>query len=77
MTPDDMERLAHTRFAIITAARASGVILMLFGMWIWFGDLLDQGGNAIVGLPLFALGFAESLLLPPYLARKWRTPPGP
>ena len=77
MSPEDQDRLSHTRFAILSAARASGVVLMLFGMWIWFGDLLDRGGNTLVGLPLFGLGFAESLILPKYLARQWRTPPGP
>lgn len=75
MTPEDSDRLALTRFAIISAARASGVMFMLFGLWIWYGDLLDVGGNWQVGLPLFVLGMAESMLLPRYLIRQWRTPP--
>lgn len=77
MSPEDRDKLAQVRFAIISAARASGVVLMLFGMWIWWGDLLDVGGNATVGLPLFLLGMAESMLLPRYLIRQWRTPPQP
>jgi hypothetical protein len=77
MTPEQDEKLALTRFTIISAARASGVVLMLFGMWIWYGDLLDTGGNPLVGLPLFLLGMAESLLLPRYLIRRWRTQPRP
>ncbi|HEX8447495.1 MAG TPA: hypothetical protein VF649_12890 [Sphingomonas sp.] len=77
MTPEDMEKLAMTRFAIISAVRASGVVLMLFGLWIWYGDLLDTGGNWMVGMPLFVLGMAESMLLPRYLIRGWRSPPQP
>lgn len=77
MTPEDRDRLAHTRLVILTAARASGVIFMVLGLWIWYGDLLDEGGNAVVGAALFAIGFIESLLLPRYLARQWRTPPNP
>jgi len=75
MTQEDSDKLALTRFAIISAARASGVVFMLFGLWIWYGDLLDTGGNWQVGLPLFVLGMAESMLLPRYLIRQWRTPP--
>ncbi|MET0269918.1 MAG: hypothetical protein ABW173_05770 [Sphingomonas sp.] len=77
MTPEQAEALARTRFAILSAARASGVVLMLFGLWIWYGDLLDTGGNARVGSILFVAGFAESLVLPQILVRRWRTPPRP
>ena len=79
MTPDQQNALARTRFAILAAVRASGVVLMLFGLWIWYGDLLDEGGNPPVGVLLFAVGFAESMLLPALLVRRWRsgTPPRP
>ena len=77
MTHEQRVALARARFGILAAARASGVILMLFGLWIWYGDLLDEGGNVLVGALTFFLGFFESLLLPRFLARRWRTPPGP
>lgn len=77
MTPDDHEALARTRYAIITAMRASGVLLMVLGLWIWNSDILKDGGMPTLGVPLFLLGFVESLIVPQILARKWRTPPRP
>jgi hypothetical protein len=74
MTPDQRERLERTRFAILSAARASGAVLMLIGLWIWHGDIVREGGFPAVGGPLFLLGFAESLILPQILVRKWRSP---
>lgn len=71
MTPDQRDQLARTRFAILSALRASGAILMLIGLWIWLGDILRAGGWPGLGVPLFALGFVESLILPPVLARRW------
>lgn len=75
MTPEQQEALSRTRFAILSATRASGVVLMLFGLWIWYGDLLAEGGSPKVGVLLFAAGFAESLLLPQWLTRRWRSGP--
>ncbi|WP_380874131.1 hypothetical protein ACFB49_45950 [Sphingomonas sp. DBB INV C78] len=77
MTPDERDRLARTRYAILSAMRASGVLLMVLGLWIWNGNILREGGMPILGVPLFAIGFVESLLLPQVFARKWRTPPEP
>ena len=75
MTPEQQEALAKARFGILTMLRASGTILMLLGIWIWLGDILRAGGWPALGLPLFILGFAESLILTQILARRWRTPP--
>jgi len=77
MTREEQDRLERTRFALLSAARASGAILMLIGLWIWHGDIIREGGFAAIGGPLFILGFAESLILPQILARKWRSPPQP
>lgn len=77
MTPDERDQLARTRYVILSALRASGVLLMVMGLWIWNSDILREGGWPTVGVPLFALGFVESLILPQIIARKWRTPPEP
>ena len=77
MTRDEQDRLARSRVAMLSAARAAGVVMMLLGMWIWWGDPIREGGYPPVGLPLFVLGFAVSLILPQRLARHWRTPPAP
>ncbi|AGH49133.1 MULTISPECIES: hypothetical protein [Sphingomonadales] len=74
MNRDDAERLARTRYTIISAMRASGALLMVLGMWIWVGDILRAGGLPAAGVPLFAIGFLQSLIVPQILARKWRTP---
>ncbi len=77
MTPDQREHLARTRYMILSAMRASGALLMVLGLWIWYSDILRDGGMPTVGAPLFVLGFFESLILPQIFARKWRTPPEP
>lgn len=77
MTPEENERLTRSRFAMLAALRASGVLLMLLGLWIWHGDILRAGGWPVLGIPLFVAGFVESLLLPKLFAGKWRSPPGP
>lgn len=73
LPPEDRERLERVRFSIIAAARASGVVLMTFGMWIWLGDLVRPGGHMAIGLPLFAIGLLESMVLPKILAARWRS----
>lgn len=77
MTRDERERLERTRFAILSAARASGAILMLIGLWIWHGDIVELDGSPLLGGGLFLLGFFESLILPQILVRKWRSPRQP
>jgi hypothetical protein len=77
MTREEEERLERTRFTLLSAARASGALLMLLGLWIWHGDVIREGGYLLVGAPLFVAGFVESLILPQVLARKWRSPPRP
>ena len=74
MTDSEREALARTRYGILSAARASGVILMLLGIWLWNGDMLREGGMPIVGVPIFVFGALESLVLPQILARRWRSP---
>lgn len=76
MTRDEQDRLARSRFVLLSAMRAAGVVLMLVGMWIWFGNLVREGGYTLLGFPLFVFGFAESLIVPQILARLWRSPPG-
>ncbi|MEH3106020.1 MAG: hypothetical protein PGN09_01650 [Sphingomonas fennica] len=74
MTQDEADRLARSRYVAITVARAAGTVIMLLGLWIWLGDILRQGGWPLVGVPLFVVGFVESLILPRLLIRRWRSP---
>jgi len=67
------EDRAKVRFFALSAARFAGVGLVMLGMAIWLGDLLRPGGWPLIGIPLFLAGVAETLLLPKFLARRWRT----
>jgi hypothetical protein len=75
VTRDEQERLARARFTVLSAMRAGGVVMMLLGMWIWWGDVWREGGYPPLGFGLFVIGFVDSLILPQFLLRRWRTPP--
>ena len=68
------EDQARARFFMLSAARFAGVGVVMLGMAIWLGDLLRPGGWPAVGIPLFLAGVAETLFLPKFLARRWRSP---
>ncbi|MEM8695645.1 MAG: hypothetical protein AAGE05_06445 [Pseudomonadota bacterium] len=75
MTPEDRERLAKSRFQTLQLLRFTGIIVMIIGMWIWAGDILREGGWPMLGIPVFAIGLFESLVLPTILAQKWKSSP--
>lgn len=75
MIPD--EELARSRFATLARLRAGGVVVMIVGLIVWHSDLLVRGGHPKLGVALFLAGVLLSLVLPPYLVRRWRTPPRP
>lgn len=66
------EDLARRRFMILTLIRLSGVAMALFGLLIIAGKA-DLPRNA--GYLLFVIGLVDTMLVPPLLARRWRTPP--
>lgn len=71
-TPD---HVARSRFTIISIVRVAGVALMLLGMGIIATRLI--GPADVVGGLIFVAGFADAMIVPRILARKWRTPPQP
>ena len=73
MTPEEQERLARSRFAILNAVRTMGVAIMLFGMGVVATGMFRPSN--LIGGVIFAIGFLDSLIVPQILARKWRTPP--
>ena len=74
LPPSEQERLARVRFAILNSAKVSGIVLMCFGLWIMFGDLVREGGDMLIGLPVFAAGLFQALVLPKILASQWASP---
>jgi len=74
MSPREQEDLARSRFVVLTVLRASGVVLMLFGMGIMATRMIEPAD--IVGALIFIAGMIDSLIVPRILTRKWRTPPG-
>ncbi len=60
MTPQDDETLWRNRFIAINLVRIGGTVIVLFGLAIWYSDLLVEGGSMAVGLPLALAGLVAS-----------------
>ena len=76
MTPSD-EDVWRNRFITLNLTRIGGTIIVLLGLLVWYSDTLVQGGTMAVGLPVALIGLAISFGGPIWLAKKWKTPPGP
>lgn len=74
MSLSDEDRIARSRFFALTMMRLAGVMLLMFGLLVWQGDVVRDGGWPALGIPLFAIGLLETILLPKFIASKWRTP---
>ncbi|MGA9580559.1 MAG: hypothetical protein WBR13_01145 [Allosphingosinicella sp.] len=77
MTPQDDETLWRNRFIAINLVRIGGTAVVMFGLAVWYSDLLVEGGSIVIGLPLALAGLVVSFWGPKWLAARWRTPPGP
>jgi multisubunit Na+/H+ antiporter MnhB subunit len=77
MTPQEQEKIWRDRFIAINLVRIGGTIVALFGLYISASDLIQPGGATIPGLALAIAGVLVAFGGPIWLARKWRTPPGP
>ena len=77
MTPPDDETLWRNRFITLNLARIGATLVVLLGLAIWHTDLIVENGSIVLGLPITLVALVASFTLPKYLARKWRTPPGP
>lgn len=62
---------AKTRFFVLSAVRLASLALIAVGMAIIAGKI-DVPKPAGIAFAIF--GLLELLLLPPFLARKWKTP---
>jgi hypothetical protein len=69
MSPEDS--LARQRFLTMQLIRLAGVIMMFLGFAVIAGKI---DWNKWVGCFLVLNGAFDALLLPPLLARRWRSP---
>ena len=76
MTPPEEESLWRNRFILVNLVRIGGTLFVLFALALWHSDLIVEGGS-ILGLPLAILGLIVSFGGPAFLARYWRSHPGP
>lgn len=67
------EDLAKQRFFLLQAMRITGAIFALLGLLVIAGKIDLLPGWA--GFILFALGMIVMLIVPPILARGWKSPP--
>ncbi len=75
LSPEDRERLAKSRWQTLQLLRFTGIIVMILGLWIWAGDILREGGWPALGAILLAVGAFEAIVMPVYLAGRWKSPP--
>jgi len=71
----DPDAQARSRFIVLSALRLSGAVMMVFGLVVTAGRLPDI--PKLVGYALMAIGMIDFLIVPPLLAKKWRTPSEP
>ena len=76
MTDPQDEAMWRNRFILINLTRIGGTVLALAALLLWQSDVFVEGGH-IAGFPLALVGLAISFGGPHYLAKRWRTPPGP
>jgi hypothetical protein len=74
MTREAEEARARTGFIIITAARFSGIVLIMLGFAI-AERLIDLPW--IVGAVLALAGFIDFFFVPRLIARRWNAGAGP
>ena len=82
MTPQDpndqqQDAVWRNRFIVMNLAGIGGTIVALLGLASWYSDLIVEGGSIAIGLPMALAGVVISFGAPKWLARRWRTPPGP
>ena len=65
------DTLAKQRFFVISALRLLSAVLLILGLVVLAGKTTI---DPRIGGVLAVLGLLEFVLLPPFLARKWRTP---
>jgi hypothetical protein len=74
MTPQQQEAQWRNRFILMNLSRIAATAVVLFGLVLWQGDAIVEGGS-ILGFPIALAALVASFYAPKWLARRWRTPP--
>ena len=59
------------RFILFTAARVFGILTLIAGLAISFGDVLRPGGWPLVGGILMIMGVTDAVVAPILLRKHW------
>jgi hypothetical protein len=65
------DQLWKRRFQTFLAIRLVGLATFLAGLGIAFSDLLQPGGNKLIGGLLAVLGALDAMIAPRILKRSW------
>ena len=69
------EETARARWMTIQAMRILGVVLVVLGILMSQGQLDLLGDlNGMVGYFFVGIGLLDALIMPVFLARKWKSP---
>ena len=69
--PEMPDTLARGRFMALQLLRLSGIALVIFGLLVVNGKIAVP---QIAGYVLIAMGVADALFVPAFLARRWKSP---
>ena len=70
-TPHDP---AKARFLVLQLSRLGGLIIIGLGVLLWRTDSIGGAAQPTAGKALLALGLFMTLVVPPLLRRRWRSP---
>lgn len=65
------EELWKQRFLMFTAARLTGVIVFVAGVFLAFTDLAQEGGMPLLGGIVAIIGAADAVFAPRMLKKVW------
>jgi len=68
---NDNEAEAKKRFFILSLLRLGGAVFLALGLLIIAGKIDMQKE---LGIPFVLIGFADFLIMPWWLAKRWKTP---
>jgi hypothetical protein len=68
------EELWKRRFQQVTVARLASLAILMLGLAITFGDLVQEGGSPRLGAALVIIGAVASLFAPKLLKKRWKQP---